>query len=189
MFFKRHLERMRSHFLDQFEAEGSDFLFRKNMKGPPVRVTATERDAFAADFVRRVKYIIWALMVATALLCVVPVLVAPDMAKGTEQTVIWIGIVGILTLCFAAGHRAWTAPARALERRAVLGLPRSKAEMRRRALEQMSYGQLAFGMLCVALLAVPYDIASWRTIFGGALLLVILVQAVRKWRFERHRDR
>ncbi|KQN03707.1 hypothetical protein [Sphingomonas sp. Leaf25] len=188
MFFKRHLERMRSHFLDQFEAEGSDFLFRENMKGPPVRVTATERDAFAADFVRRVKYIIWALMVATALLCVIPVLIAPDMSKGTQKTVIGIGVGGILTLCLVSGYRAWTAPARALERRPVLGLPRSKAEIRRRAFSRMTYGQLALCLPLAALLVLPNGIGSWWTFVAGGLVAAGLVQALRKWRFERGRN-
>ncbi|KQN40664.1 hypothetical protein ASG37_02450 [Sphingomonas sp. Leaf407] len=188
MFFKRHLERMRSLFLDQFEVEGRDYLFRKNMKEPPIRVTAIERDAFAADFVRRVKHIVWALLVATVLLCVVPVLIAPDTDEGIQKTVIGIGVGGILTLCLGAGYLAWAAPARALERRLVMGLPRSKAEMRRRALEEMTYGQLVLGLIGAALILISKGMDSWWTIFAGGLVVTALVQAIRKWRFDRSRD-
>lgn len=189
MFWKRDTERMRSLFLDQFEADGSDFLFRKNMKAPPIRVTTTERDAFAAEFVRRVRYIGLAFFVATAVLCVVPVLVAPNMTKGTQQTVIWIGIGILLTLTLGAGYWAWAAPARALVRRPVLGAARSKAEMRRRALAQITYGQLALCLPVAALLVLSKGIDSWWAFFAAGLLMAASVQAVRKWRFDRNRDR
>lgn len=189
MFFKRHREQMRSHFLDQFETDGHEYRFRKNMKGPPIRVSATERDAFAADFVRRVHYIGWILIVLTVLLCVIPVLVAPDMADGTQTVVVFGGIGGIVGLCLAVSYRAWTAPVRVLARRPALGPARSRAEMRHRALAQSTYGELALCLPFAALLVLSKGVDSWWAVFAGGLLIAASVQAVRKWRFDRNRDR
>ncbi len=188
MFFKNHFEQMRSSFLRQFEADGHDHVYRKNMKGAPIRVSATERDAFAADFVRRVRYIGCGLVVATVLLCAVPVLIAPDMVDDMETLVLNLGIAGIIGLCLAAAYWAWTAPARALVRRPAVGLARSRSEMRRRAFAQITYGQLALCLPVATLLVLSNGIESWWTSVAGGLVIMAGVQAVRKWRFDRNRD-
>ena len=50
MFNNLHFDRVRQLFADQFEPEGTGFLYRKSIKGAPIRVTAVERDRFVAAF-------------------------------------------------------------------------------------------------------------------------------------------
>ncbi|MEP9401036.1 hypothetical protein [Sphingomonas sp. VNH70] len=189
MFFKRHLERMRSLFLDQFEADEGSVVFRKSMTGPPIRVSAAERDAFAAAFVNRVKRLMWALMVATLLLCVVPVLAMPDATNDERNVIVAVGLSAILTACLGSGYWAWTAPARALARRPVAGPARTKREVRERALAQVTYGQLALALLVAAIVAVSDGFSLWRGLLGGVVAVGAMIQAIRKLRLERSGDR
>jgi hypothetical protein len=52
MFGDRHFDRVHQLFAEQFEPDGADFLYRKNMKSAPIRVSVAERDAFVAAFRR-----------------------------------------------------------------------------------------------------------------------------------------
>src|SRR6185437_16090333 len=55
-------DRVRQLFADQFEEDGDGYLFRMNLKGPAVQVSADERDAFVATFNRSFTRLTWGLI-------------------------------------------------------------------------------------------------------------------------------
>lgn len=192
MFGNSHFERVHALFADQFEPDGADFLYRKSMKGAPVRVRAAERDAFIADFRRAYRYAFWAVMAGTILVIVLLALFVPD-PDSAEGKIGMFGALGLVVAAFLAMHYwFWAAPARALERRPVLGQPRSRDEMRKLALARLSYGQLAAaaGIALVMLwnASAGDGLHGWDVfwlIFAGVMVAGAAFQAFRKWRSER----
>lgn len=152
MFNNSHLDRVRQMFADQFEPDGADFLYRKNMKGAPIKVSASERDSFVSSFNRRLRYVMWGAVPATLVLIGLLVAFAPDSNPDnpTSQALMYAGVGSIIAAYTWAYYWAWNSPARDLERRPTLGEARSKAEVRRIMFSRMTYGQLGIGALAVA---------------------------------------
>ena len=193
IFRNSHFERVRQIFADQFEPDGSDFLYRKSMKGGPVRVSRSERDAFISTFNRRLRYSTWSILPATLLLIGLLVVLAPDSDTPSAKVATYLGI-GLILVPFLAGYYwAWNAPARELERRPLAGEAYSREEVRKRALGKITYGQLALvPLMAVAML---WKVSAKNDVLHGwgrlwllaavALILLAAVQASRKWLFER----
>jgi hypothetical protein len=183
----RH-ERAFQLFADQFEADGQDYLYRKNMRGAPVRVTVAERDAFVAEYRRAYPWMIWGIVACTAVLIAVAVVLMPEGMRDTPLAT--YGAPAVVIACFVAGwYRMWTAPARALQRRPPEGPQRSRAEMRQLTLAKMTWGQLAASAAGAAYawwhVAAGHDVlAGWLRLwtFGGVVLGVLLAwRAFQKW--------
>ncbi|MGY4398391.1 drug/metabolite transporter (DMT)-like permease [Sphingomonas sp. UYAg733] len=196
MFGNHHFDRVREIFSDQFEPDGADFVYRKSMKGAPIRVSAAERDTFLADFRRRLRYATWGIFPATLLLIGLLVVLVPDVDSPSSNLFIYGGI-GVIIAVFMVGYYwAWNAPARELERRPTLGEARSRVEVRRVMLAKMTYGQLLIGIGAMA--ALLFKVSDKTDLFHGwgrlwlvfAVLIVlgILFQMFRKWRFDQQRD-
>ncbi len=64
---KDHLAQIRQLFEDQFEISGQDYLYRRWQKGPPIQVTAAERQRFIEDYGRRLRYSNWGIIGALPL--------------------------------------------------------------------------------------------------------------------------
>ena len=192
MFGNHHFDRVREMFADQFEPDGGDFLYRKSMKGAPIRVSGAERDAFLEVFKRRLKYVTWGIFPATIILIVLLVVLVPDADSRSSDIFIYFGI-GLIIAVFMIGYYwAWNTPARELVRRPVLGEARSRAEVGRIMLAKMTYGQLAIGLGAMAALLFKVsedtDIYhGWGRLwlgFAAVIVVGILFQAFRKWRFD-----
>lgn len=192
MFGNPHFAHIRQMFADQFEQNGPDFLYRRSMKGPPIRVSSDERDHFVESFNRRLRYCGWSIVPATLLLIVALVMMMPDLDGPAGQAAIYVGIALIL-LPFLAGHRwAWNGPVRELSRRTPEGEALSRDEVKRLMLSKMTYSQLALAVL--AAFALLWKISGKTDVLHGwgvvwpalAALLVVAtaVQAFRKWRLE-----
>lgn len=192
MFGNSRFERVHQLFADQFEADGSGFLYRKSMKGAAVRVTAAERDGFIATFQRRVRYASWLIILATLLLIGLLVLLVPVDGPSAD-TAVWVGLAVILVPFLFAFYWAWNAPARELERRPHMGEVRTRAEVRRLMLAKMTYGQL--GLAAVGALILVWNVSAksdvlhgWGIVWlvlAGVLIVGLAFQAFRKWKQER----
>lgn len=184
------IEQLKTSFADQFEADGDGFLYRKEQKGPAIRVNAGEREDFIKAYGRALRYSIWVIAVGTVFVIIGTVLLWPEMLD--HQWVLYVALFGMVAV--AAGFQLWSryAPARALRDRLPAKPARSNAEITRRSLTKLTYGQLAIGAL-----AAPFVVwnASRRqdvlhggglfwTLAGAALFALVAVQAFRKWRFE-----
>ncbi|MBB3982506.1 hypothetical protein GGR44_002169 [Sphingobium fontiphilum] len=193
MFGNSHFDRVRQLFADQFEPDRDDFLYRKSMKGRAVRVSRAERDAFVADFKKRLRYVTWSIIPLTLILIGALAWLMPDSDGMQAKSATYIGVALILLPFFIGYYWAWNAPARALERRPEEGAARSRDEVRHLMFSRMTYGQLGFAALGGVFLAWKAsgdtDITrGWGIlwlIFAGALIAVAAVQAFRKWRSER----
>jgi tetratricopeptide (TPR) repeat protein len=184
---------VRQSFVDQFEQNGTHFIYRRSQKGEAIRVSAEERSKFIEEFdrnVRRAKWIIYA-----GVTLVLGGTIGFSLLRGTDlsQAAILIGI-GLLMVPYFAFYRwAWAAPARELGGRTPIAGERSSDEVRRLGFQRMTYGQLAGAALGGVM--IPFignsreDVFSgWNRlwlVFGGGLVLLAAVQAFRKWRFEQ----
>lgn len=184
---------VRQTFADQFEQDGTNFVYRRSQKGEALRVSAEERRKFIDEFdqdVRRSKWIIYA-----GLTVVFGGIIVFSLLRDVElsQASIFIGIGVVMIPYFVYFRWAWAAPARELAGRTPIAGERSPDEVRRLRFRRMTYGQLAVS--AVGGLVIPFvggrhqDIFSgWNRlwlIFGGAIVLLAAVQAFRKWRFEQ----
>ncbi|MCW3848666.1 hypothetical protein OF829_15630 [Sphingomonas sp. LB-2] len=185
-----------STFADQFERKGSDFIYRRNLRGAPIRVTAAERDMFVAGFRRSYKVLI-AVMTVSVVLLLALVIALGGLDDGADPVMMGLGMAGA-AIIFIVGvvwavRRIYGAPARALAQRVAEGEPLTRDEGRRMTLSSISYGTFAmaaiFGFGITGLKAIKYDVwHGWGrlwwlpAIFLGGLSAV---QAFRKWRMER----
>lgn len=183
-------------FADQFEADGDDCIYRKYSKGAPIKVSAIERDRYIAEFNRFLKYWFWGGVAGIVILIIVATFYIAKFDAEPLDSSTWIGVFLILALSMIAYFWAWNIPAWELRGRGAVGAVRSRAEMRRRYLEKLSYGEIAAiaGALIAALLRLHAKenlLLGWNRawlIFGVFGIAVFLILAFRKWRFERNKN-
>jgi hypothetical protein len=184
---------LRKLFADQFEPDGDHFLYRRNSRDAPVRVTGAEREAFIADFNRAWRRMMVGLM--AALMVVAAGFVAFDLEthRDPPEPALTIAIVALILVMLVFHRRAWNAPARALERRPERGRERSRGEMRRLMMERMTWRTLAGMTLVLPVAALQWQDAAaegsamryfWLAFFV-AMAAMLPVLAWRKWRLGR----
>jgi len=192
MFGNAHFDRTYQLFADQFEENGDSFLYRKSMKGAPIRVSEAERDEFVTTFRRRVRYTFWMVMPATFLLIGVLVIFGPEPDSTSADIYLYCGLAAIMAPFVGAYLWAWYAPARELARRPPTGAAPTRDEVRRRMFSRMTYGQYVSGVgACAFLLwkvSIKYDVLhGWGLLWpicAGTFVVGISVQTFRKWRYE-----
>ena len=190
-----NLKRNNAHelFAEQFEANGSGYLYRQSNKGAPIPVNQAERDAFIAAYARHYRLLLWGPVAGTMLLLFALVSLFPDWKPAESDAHIRVGsliLIGVILIVF---RWTWNAPARALARRAPVGPARTKEELRQRLFSRLTYGQLAGG--AVVAIGLPWGASGDSDVFHGwgmiwlalsaGFLILVIVQAFRKWRFER----
>lgn len=193
MFGNQHFDRVREIFADQFQPEGTVFLYRKSSKGAAIMVSAAERDAFVAAFNRKLRYSTWGILAATLLLIGILVVVIPDVRSTAGQVSIYAGVFAIMGIFMLAYYSAWNEPLRQLDRRPITQAALSREEARRVGLAKITYGQLCFAVVAALALVFrqsgEHDVThGWGllwSIFAGLLILGAAYQAFRKWRSER----
>lgn len=181
-------------FADQFEAEGAGFLYRKSMRGAPVRVTAAERDKFVQDFSRRSRILSWSMTAAVMALVLGAVGYAEAVGREAQDPLIYGGVGLLMTAFLLVWYRMWNAPARALQLRTPVGPAKSRSEVRRDMIASMSWVQMFVIMLLLGLLIVgslsngraPSNIQDWVTlVLSGGAIAAWLWLAVMKLRLRR----
>lgn len=197
MFSNSHLDRLRQQFADQFQPEGEDYLYRKYLKGAPVRVSAEERQRAIAAFEQRFKWLRW-LLLASAVAFLIPVGFVFVLFDGeipeTGLYIVTAAGLGLEIAVFAwAVMRLWNAPAKVFAMRSPVGRELTRDEVRRLGFARLSWGQLLGGwaafMLGIWALAARVDVIhGWGRLWLAAaagLTLLVAGQAYRKWRYER----
>lgn len=169
-------------------------MYRKYMKGPAIHVTEAERDKFVSAFRRRLRYAAWAVVPATLLLIGALVLLVPDADNPASDVAMWVGLAAILIPFLAFYIWAWNAPARELACRTPARRARNREEVKQIAFSQITYRRLGSAFLLA--LAFLWNASNRHDVFHGwgifwlgcsvALMIGVLIQALRKWMFERH---
>jgi ammonia channel protein AmtB len=179
-------------FADQFEQRGDGYVYRKTLKGPPIPVSAEERQRFIGDYARHMKLVKWLLMGGFALLTTAVVCWSVETETQLNNTAFIVAIAAMALAYVAFGQWAWNQPARELEWRTPVGRERSKGEFRRALLKTKSYGQIAAPAVIVALGALRFaqkdGFTEWGyfwLLLGAVCLASFAAQAFMKWRLER----
>jgi peptidoglycan/LPS O-acetylase OafA/YrhL len=194
MFANHGFDRVRQMFADQFEPDADNFVYRKNTKGAPIRVSAAEREKYVTTFDKFIKYGSWGIAGGVILLCLLTVTYAVQTATDVSDTALYIGFGAILTI-FMGGHFwAWNLRARELRGRGTVGEARSHAEVRQRMLSKLTYGQIAVvgGIALLALLQInrgdPFSGRNAIWLILAILAVVVSISAAfRKWRVDSAR--
>jgi hypothetical protein len=185
-------------FAEQFKPDGNGYLYRRSCEGAAIRVTADERDRFVIAFKCGLLSAMWILYAGAGLLMIGLVLAArSDPGRSFNSIPSMIAIVGaclIVSIPYFLYFRwIWGAPARDLRGRAPVAAERSSEEMRQVRLARLTWGQLGLAALGALVLAIPtvrreelypgWNHFAFRA--AAVLFLLIAVQALRKWRFDR----
>ncbi len=165
MFSNHHFDRVQEIFAEQFQPNGIGLVYRKSSKGPAIRVSAAERDAFIAAFNRKLRLATWGILAATVLLIGILSALLPDDGSTEGQISIYASVFGIVGLFMLVYWSAWNEPMRQLERRPITQAALSRAEARHVGLSKISYGQLFFAV--VAALALTFRQAGEHDVFHG----------------------
>jgi hypothetical protein len=193
MFRIPNFDRVREMFAKQFEADGDDFLYRKNSKGAAFRVTATERDAFIATYNRSLSWMNWGLLGGTTALAAAVIAWAIIMRQDAIEPPLYVGLGLLVTLFMLGWYRLWNAPARALAARSVVAPERSRDEFRRIAMQRLTWSRLAgstaFFALGLLYLSSKYNLlVGWNRLWlvlAGVIFPLVAYRAFQKWRFEQ----
>ena len=151
---------------------------------------------FIADFRRKFRWLIWGFSGALIVAILLVTVLVPTVDGETNKWWIYCLVgVAIIPLTFI-NLRLWDAPARNLDRRTAVGRKRSRSEVKRLLLAEMSWLQLAastvFLPITLILFASDWDIwhgwgILWPT-FVGAVTLALLYQMFRKWQISAGGD-
>ena len=184
--------RARALFEDQFQPSGDGFLYRKSGKGAPIAVSAEERARYVAAFAAFSRYGFWS-MIGAIFALVSGETYLSQTGRPLSEFESTAAIFLVMGLFVAAHLWAWNKPVRELRGRGTAGPTPTREESLRQDFSRISYQQLALGFLFVLFLLYRYGLReNWDLRRGGIwlalaafLTVLILVQAFRKWRFER----
>lgn len=185
-------QRLKDSFARQFEPEGQGFLYRQDQTGPAIRVNADEHRDFIEGYSRALRLSSWVGVVGTML-----VIGGLTLASGIDRrapgwatyaaAAIWIG------LFIAWQMWARYAPARALRDRVRTAPALTRAGRKGLAMRNLSYGQLGIGAVAAPFMlwnaSRAWDVTQgWGRLWvvaAVAVFVLVVVQAFRKWRYER----
>jgi len=184
-------ERLVKPFANRFEPDGTDFLYRKNLREAPIRVTAAERDAFIDDFREAMFWAYWLLMGGTVVSIVVPIFLMIRIPGLDAPYLVFLFLALFFTIYMAIYYQAANAPSVALQSRAVAGTGRSREEARAIMLSKVSWRNLGLAALAFAFalfrLSLRIDLtAGWNRLWlAGAAALYGFVgyRAYQKLRY------
>lgn len=179
-------------FANRFEPVDNGFLFRADLKSPAVRVTIDERDRFVGDFARDSRLMTWLFTGGLVIITVVYVALAVGAGIDLPSWALALTIIASVLGLMAAFVWQWNAPARALVGRAPAAPGRSTLEARRIALRNLTWRQLGVGALAGPIVLVRMGarhnlLLGWNRVWlvlAGLLMLLVAIQAVRKWRSD-----
>ena len=195
MLFGGSHNRIVGMFADQFELEGSRWLYRRSQKGEAFAVSEDERSRFIDEFARRLRRFFWLwVAVILAMTCAgVGYTVANDLEL--EESWIWAGVALLAYPYWISWRRLWGAPQEVLQRRPALAPSRTWTEARRARLAKMSWGQLVIAVASVGLLIWTRShehnlLVGWDRLWlvlGAATALGAAWTAFDKWRLTSRR--
>jgi len=120
MFGNQSSRRVREIFADQFELLGDNYVYRKHLKGAPIRVSADERENYIAAFDAYIRYGSWGIFAGAIILGISMAVYAVETATSLSDTLLYVGL-GSITVAFMAGYYwVWNVPARELRGRGTV---------------------------------------------------------------------
>ena len=191
------IDRTQHAFANQFEAVDTGYHFRAGQRGSAIPVTDIERDQFVKSYGIKIYAASFA-FVAALLGTIFAIGTYTDQMANRPSDQITIAIVAgvscvwLLLYCVVAQH-LWTAPGRALSRRAVVRVERDDQAVAEAKSSKITWGQLAMGAVAVCFLLTKfgskYDLTQGPGLVFLSLIglgtLVLVWQAFRKWSLER----
>jgi len=156
-----------AEFVDQFEWDGGDWLYRYKETGPAYRVTDTEKDALVAAFGRWQK---WAGLAVVLILVGMVFLLAKLDALPPG-----FGIFGIVVGTMVRNAIDWTGyrrPLRAFEGRVAVAPAWSKAARAQLALDRASPTELVGTSFAAAGFFALFGLFGWPFDLTGVFLLI-----------------
>jgi hypothetical protein len=180
-------------FNEQFEPHEGGFLYRRARSGPPIPVSAEERDRFVATYKRRTKCAKW--LSLAAVIALIGFCVWYGKSTGTDlgNTAVVGSVVLVFGLIMIGQFWAYNYPVRELRDRAPIGGPPSTQESTRQHFATWTYPRIASIGLGGALLIASrvkwrQDLYSGRNLYflviAALLVTMSIIFAIRKWRFE-----
>jgi len=184
---------VRQLFADQFQADAEGYLYRKNLKAAAIDVSAAERDAFVAQFNRRLTMLYGAFVAAVLVFLAGVVTWAVRTNPVRIEPPLYVGLGVLVTLFMLGWARAAGAPARALAGRAPAAPELSGDEVRRLAFQRLTWAQLGTSAVIFAFTLFGLSrrfnlLAGWNRLWlvlAGAAFAAVAYRAFQKWRFEQ----
>lgn len=186
-------------FLDQFDWDGGDWLYRFKTTGAAYRVTDAEKDALVATFDRQQRWSFWLALPLLLAFVVWFLWSAPTAAPGSFLAEVrsfgpfFLGMLLGWGVRFAIDHFTFRAPLRALGQRTPVAPALPKKERRRLTLEQLPLTVLVgtatvsfLVLLFVALERPPMGPPGWTLVVASvAALAWVAIQGTRKYLLTR----
>jgi len=193
MFAEVHLARVKQAFVGQFTPDGPGFVYRQGRRGPGVRVSAAERDAFVMAFDRALVRLGWGAFLTGAVTFGALEAFPPDLPEPLRGQGETIAIVSLTLAFLVMWWRIRNAPMRALARRATIDQGIAGEDFRRAALVAMPWSMPAFAALFMVGLAVrvawlpdPLAPQHWGYYaFAAFGVVAMALLAWVKWRASR----
>lgn len=180
-------------FAAQFEPDGLGYLYRKNFKEAPIRVSAEERDVFVKSFDRTL--LCGFILLAVGTVAVILWVTFSAIATGDEvsKVRIFVGLGILMAVFLTLFSWAWTTPARVLSGRMASGAALTQLEVTRKTFERLPWINfpIGIGLFVVMFLKLTGGrdlLSGWNPLWLALTVAAVcfaLVQAYRKWRFER----
>jgi hypothetical protein len=178
-------------FANRFEPDGADYLYRKNIREAPIRVTAAEREAFIADFRRTVSWAHWIVVGGTVVSIFAPVLLALAVPEVNTHYLLFLFLALFFVVYMMIYQQASAAPSVALRSRSAAGPARTREEARAITLSKVSWRSLGIAALGFAFalfrLSLRFDLTTgWSRLWlvGAAALYVFVgYRAYQKLRY------
>jgi hypothetical protein len=176
-------QRLIQPFVDRFEPDGPDYLYRSNPSEAAVRVTAAERDAFIMQFRATISQTLWLVIIGAIIVAPIVTTTMMPASVGRFVTVLSPAFFGMIYL--AIYRWAARAPSRKLRSRATVGVGKSREEARAIMLSKLTWRNLV--LLALANTLVLYSKATQTDLtagvnrlwlFGAAVLYAILAYRV-----------
>ena len=187
-------------FLDQFDWDGGDWLYRHRMTGAAYRVTDAEKDAFVAAFGRRQRRLSGILFAICLLVFIavgiVPLFDTPLRRFYPTSPPLYLG-QSLMLLAFVGSwideSIEFGAPLKKLRLRTPVAPAWSREDRQRLALDRIP-AEMLFGasVICAILLAIFLIAGGLNHVTGQIFILVFIaillwaaVTGYRKWQFAR----
>jgi len=185
-------------FLDQFEWDGGDWLYRYKMTGAAYRVTDAEKDRLVAVFDRQQTLWWWiglpiVLAIAFGLIWITATPAPGSFLAAIKPLVAGTAWMFGLALRFVVDRFTFRIPLRALANRKPVAPAWSKEERQRLALDRIASAPLFGGALVCAIVLTVFLVEGGLTSGTGQIIIVCLAASLllaaftgyRKWQLAR----
>lgn len=179
-------------FASRFEEDSDRYLFRAGPRIAPVPVTVAERDEEIARYRRSRRYLFFGALVIL-LIAIIALAVSVPQTAALDPHILILPLILVWLVPFVLiWLRLWNMPVRRFENRLPVGAGRTAQQARRFAFERLKWTKLAVVPVIALVILIPRhdeSTSGWwfdiKLVFAGLLILLAIVQAFRKWRFER----